>query len=234
MAIEASTFIYKNLNITDDIGLDNLFINLYQMFQDIDGKLCEINPLIITKTNEIVAVDAKVVLDDNALYRQDKLLKSIGFDPKSKRHDVSEQTEFEVRAYKNGFPFVDLVDYKSLEKDPSKLYVGLVPGGAGYGIFSIDEVTNIGNRYFKGNIIPINFMDSGGGPSVYKVAEMFHLLMDHPLTDLIITSRFGGISSCDVFIKGLIMALRDRFIKGQRMIPVYGRMVVTDLPSAKE
>lgn len=234
LAEEASSFIDKNLHIVDDTGLQNLFKNLYQMFQNIDAKLCEINPLIITQTNDVVAVDAKVVLDDNALYRQDKLLRSIGFDPKSKRHDVSEQTKFEARAYKNGFPFVDLVDYKSLKPDPSKLYVGLVPGGAGYGIFSIDEVVNIGNRYFKGMVVPINFMDSGGGPSVYKVAEMFHLLMDHPLTDLIITSRFGGISSCDVFIRGLIMALRDRFTKGQRMIPVYGRMVGTDLPSAKE
>ena len=234
IASDASQFIYKNLNISDDIALNNLFSNLYQLFQDIDGKLCEINPLIITTTNKIMAVDAKVVLDDNALYRQDKLLKSIGFDPKSKRHDVSEQTEFEARAYKNSFPFVDLVDYNAIEKDTSKLYVGLVPGGAGYGIFSIDEVVNIGNKYFDKNVIPINFMDSGGGPSVYTVAEMFHLLMDHPLPDLIITSRFGGISSCDVFIRGLITALRDRYSKGQRMIPVYGRMVGTDLPSAKE
>ena len=234
IASDASQFIYKNLNISDDIALNNLFSNLYQLFQDIDGKLCEINPLIITTTNKIMAVDAKVVLDDNALYRQDKLLKSIGFDPKSKRHDVSEQTEFEARAYKNSFPFVDLVDYIAIEKDTSKLYVGLVPGGAGYGIFSIDEVVNIGNRYFDKKVIPINFMDSGGGPSVYTVAEMFHLLMDHPLPDLIITSRFGGISSCDVFIRGLITALRDRYSKGQRMIPVYGRMVGTDLPSAKE
>ena len=234
IATEASQFIHKNLNITTDIGLNNLFTNLYQVFQNIDSKLCEINPLIITTTNQIVAVDAKIVLDDNALYRQDKLLKSIGFDPKSKRHDVSEQTEFEARAYKNSFPFVDLVDYKNIEKDSSKLYVGLIPGGAGYGIFSIDEVVNIGNRYFNSDVVPINFMDSGGGPSVYTVAEMFHLLMDHPLPDLIITSRFGGISSCDVFIRGLITALRDRHSKGQRMIPVYGRMVGTDLPSAKE
>ena len=62
---------------------------------------------------------------------------------------------------------------------------------------------------------------------------MFHLLMDYPLTDIIITSRFGGISSCDVFIRGLIQALRDRFENNKRLIPVYGRMVGTDLPSAK-
>ena len=110
----------------------------------------------------------------------------------------------------------------------------MVPGGAGYGIFSIDEVVNVGNRFFDGKVIPINFMDSGGGPSLVKVADMFHLLMDHPATDLIITSRFGGISSCDIFIRGLIMALRDRFLQNKRMIPVFGRMVGTDLAAAHE
>ncbi len=76
-------------------------------------------------------------------------------------------------------------------------------------------------------------MDSGGGPTLSTVAEMFHLLMDHPVPDFIITSRFGGISSCDIFIRGLIQALRDRFAAGKRMIPVYGRIVGTDLPNAR-
>jgi len=57
--------------------------------------------------------------------------------------------------------------------------------------------------------------------------------MDYPITDVIITSRFGGISSCDVFIRGLVQALRDRYQNKQRIIPIYGRMVGTDLPSAK-
>ena len=61
---------------------------------------------------------------------------------------------------------------------------------------------------------------------------MLQLLMEHPLTDMIITSRFGGISSCDIFIQGAIMALRDRYLAGKRMIPVYGRMVGTDLSAA--
>ena len=80
----------------------------------------------------------------------------------------------------------------------------------------------------------VNFMDSGGGPPVNRVAEMFHLLMDKQIVDIVITSRFGGISSCDVFIRGLIKCLRDRYAKGMRMLPVYGRMVGKDLPSAKD
>lgn len=210
---------------------------IYACFQKTDAKLVEINPLVLTSDTErpILAADAKFILDDNALYRQAETLDLIGFDTKGKRHDVSEQTTHESRAYKNSFPYVDLLDNPdAFEKEPEKLYVGLVPGGAGYGIFSIDEVVNVGDRYFGGKVVPINFMDSGGGPPVHRVAEMFHLLMDHPLPDMVVTSRFGGISSCDVFIRGLIQALRDRHATGQRMIPVYGRMVGTDLPSARE
>ena len=112
---------------------------------------------------------------------------------------------------------------ENYQKDPKILYVGLVPGGAGYGIFSIDETANVGDRFFDGKVVPVNFMDSGGGPSLKKVAEMFHLLMDYELVDLIITSRFGGISSCDTFIRGLIHCLRERHEKGQRIVPVWGR-----------
>ncbi|MFX1520314.1 MAG: ATP-grasp domain-containing protein [Promethearchaeota archaeon] len=215
--------------------LQSIISSLYATFQKYDAKICEINPLVVSNGNEPVAVDAKIVLDDNALYRQSALLTKLGIDPESKRHDVAEQTKFEARAHKAGIiGYIDLLpEPEKFEKDPEKLYVGLVPGGAGYGIFSIDEVVNIGNKYFNKRVVPINFMDSGGGPTLSTVAEMFHLLMDHPVPDLIITSRFGGISSCDIFIRGLIQALRDRHAAGKRLVPVYGRMVGTDLSNAR-
>lgn len=210
--------------------LASIIAKVYNTFQEIDAKLCEINPVIITP-DSVVAADAKIVLDDNGLYRQSKLLESLGIT--SKRHDIAEPTLNEKRAYEEGFPYVDLFS-SDISKEEDVLYVGIVPGGAGYGILSIDEVANIGKRFFDGKVAPINFMDSGGGPPQDRVAEMFHLLMDYPLTDIIITSRFGGISSCDIFIRGLIQALRERHKNNQRMIPVYGRMVGTDLPSAKK
>jgi succinyl-CoA synthetase beta subunit len=111
--------------------------------------------------------------------------------------------------------------------------VGLVPGGAGYGIFAIDEVQNVGDEFLGGQAVPVNFMDSGGGPSQQTVSEMFALLMDYELVDVIITSRFGGISSCDVFIKGLVDCLRERHAARQRVVPVYGRMVGTDLAAGR-
>jgi len=203
---------------------------VYGLYQEVDTKICEINPLIITP-NGPVAADAKVVLDDNALYRHADLLENLGVT--GKRHDAAELTKNERKAQEYGFKYVDLLP-ENTPKDPDKIYVGLVPGGAGYGIFSIDEVANIGHRFFQDKAIPVNFMDSGGGPSQHQVAQMFHLLMDYDKVDLIVTSRFGGISSCDIFIRGLIEAIRERHAQAKRIIPVFGRMVGTDLPSARE
>jgi len=209
--------------------LAEIISKVYATYQKFDARLCEINPLIIT-TDGAVAADAKLVLDDNALFRQVELLELLGI--KEKRHDVAERTKNELRAQSAGFPYIDLLPEK-FTKDPKKLYVGLIPGGAGYGIFSIDEVATIGNRYFNNRVVPVNFMDSGGGPTQNRVAEMFHLLMDYPAVDLIVTSRFGGISSCDIFIRGMVQAVKERYESGKRMVPIFGRMVGTDLPSAR-
>ena len=210
-------------------ALSDVISKVYSVYQRYDARLCEINPLIITKEG-IVAADAKLVLDDNALFRQGALLEMLGI--KEKRHDVAERTKNELRAQAAGFPYVDLLP-ENHKKDPKKLYIGLIPGGAGYGIFSIDEVATIGKRYFHDQVVPVNFMDSGGGPTQGRVAEMFHLLMDDPLVDLIVTSRFGGISSCDIFIRGMVQAVKERYENKKRMVPIYGRMVGTDLPSAR-
>ena len=214
-------------SLENEIG--DVVSKLYATYQKFDARLCEINPLIVT-SDGVVAADAKFVLDDNSLFRQVELLEMLGI--KEKRHDVAERTKNELRSQAAGFPYVDLLP-ENHDKDDKKLYVGLVPGGAGYGIFSIDEVATIGKRYFNNRVIPINFMDSGGGPPQDRVAEMFHILMDNETVDLIITSRFGGISSCDVFIRGMIQAVVERYESGKRMIPIHGRMVGTDLPSAR-
>jgi succinyl-CoA synthetase beta subunit len=202
---------------------------LYGVYQSCDCKVVEINPLLITP-DELVAADAKMVLDDNALYRQSKLFERLKIT--AKRHEVAEPTARERCATGEGFAYVDLLA-EDAGRQPGKIYVGLVPGGAGYGIFSIDETTGIGESFFEGKAVPVNFMDSGGGPSRQGVAKMFSLLMDYPLVDVIVTSRFGGISSCDVFIRGLIDCLRERAAKRKRVVPIYGRMVGTDLPAAR-
>jgi len=222
--------------LADDLNMPDLAQQLseavgrlYALYQQIDARVCEINPMLVADGG-LMAADAKIVLDNNALFRHTDVLEKLGIH--GKRHDVAEPTANERRAYASNIQYVDLLP-EGAEKEEDKLYVGLVPGGAGYGIFSIDETANVGDRFFDGKVVPVNFMDSGGGPSQSKVAEMFHLLMDYPIVDIIITSRFGGISSCDVFIRGLVQALRERHADGRRVVPVYGRMVGTDLPSAR-
>ena len=231
IAMDLSAALIKNLPGKNHLkeALADTIQKLYATYQRYDAKLCEINPLILMSKG-VVAADAKMVLDDNALFRQAELLEMLGI--KEKRHDVAERTKNELRAQTAGFPYIDLLPEKHA-KDSKKLYVGLIPGGAGYGIFSIDEVATIGKRFFHDRVIPVNFMDSGGGPTQNRVAEMFHLLMDNPTVDLIITSRFGGISSCDIFIRGMVQAVKERYETGRRMIPIFGRMVGTDLPSAR-
>ncbi len=232
VAEEFARFLNKSLNgdAVLEAKLRDAVSKLYATYQKYDCKVAEINPLMVTKDRNVIAADAKIVLDDNAIYRQGGLFELLGL--RETRHDVSEPTRDEVRAREAGFTYVDLLP-EDAKKDPDKLYVGLVPGGAGYGIFSIDETANIGDRFFGGKVVPVNFMDSGGGPTLDRVAEMFHLLMDKEIVDVVITSRFGGISSCDIFIRGLVKCLRDRYGKGTRMLPVHGRMVGTDLPSAR-
>ena len=205
-------------------ALADVTAKLYAAYQTHDAKVLEINPLLITSSGP-VAADAKMVLDDNALFRQTDLLAKLGIE--GKRHEDAESTG-ETPRTAGGFPFIDLLP-EDFQREPGKIYVGLVPGGAGYGIFSIDEVTGIGERFFDGRLVPLNFMDSGGGPTLQSVAEMFSLLMDWPLVDVIVTSRFGGISSCDIFIRGLVDCLRKRHAEGRRVVPIYGRMVGTDL-----
>ncbi|MGA2531606.1 MAG: ATP-grasp domain-containing protein [Candidatus Aminicenantales bacterium] len=231
-ALELASFLTTGLGLAEDArgGLQSVISRLYGLFQKYDCKVAEINPLLVTPAGP-VAADAKIVLDDNGLYRQSGLLHFLGL--REIRHDVSEPTRNEVRAREMGFRYVDLLP-EDHEKDPARLYVGLVPGGAGYGIFSIDEVANIGDRFFGGRVVPVNFMDSGGGPTVTMVSEMFNLLLDNDMVDLVLTSRFGGISSCDVFIRGLVGCLRNRGRRRARVVPVIGRMVGTDLPSARD
>ena len=230
-AREVASFLTKDLPGRAKLAgqLAKAASTLYDAYQKYDCKVLEINPLLITDA-AAAAADAKMVLDDNALYRQGKLLRRLKI--ASKRHDLAEPTARERRAHQAGFPYVDLLP-EDAKPDPTKVYVGLVPGGAGYGIFSIDEVAGLAEELFDGRAFPVNFMDSGGGPTVERVEEMFSLLMDNPLVDLVVTSRFGGISSCDVFIRGLVACLRRRRAEKKRIVPVFGRMVGTDLAAAR-
>ena len=146
-------------------ALADVTARLYAAYGQHDAKVLEIDPLLITCAGP-VAADAKMVLDDNALFRQTDLLAKLGIE--GKRHEDAESTARTPRTPRAVSP--SLISCPRISSaGPGKIYVGLVPGGAGYGIFSINEVTGIGERFFDGRLVPLNFMDSGGGPTLQSV-----------------------------------------------------------------
>ncbi|MFH1891508.1 MAG: ATP-grasp domain-containing protein [Candidatus Zixiibacteriota bacterium] len=160
---------------------------LYKTFKDYDCKLAEINPLVETDEGGLVAADARISVDDDALFRHPELAE-MGIE---KRHEEGEMTPREKEAREHGIPYLDL--------DGN---IGMFPGGAGFGIMGNDFI-----NYYGGN--PANFMDSGGGPTPERLAKMLVLLDENPKVKAIFGARFGGISRCDDFAKGVIMFLQN-------------------------
>jgi succinyl-CoA synthetase beta subunit len=144
----------KGKDMTTVGGIIN---RMYDLFVKYDGKLLEINPLAIT-SDQFFAADAVFNLDEDALYRHPDL-KEMGIEP---RHELGELTEREKKAQEYGIPYVDLDGY-----------IGVFPGGAGFGIAAVDLIKHFGGE-------PANFMDSGGGPTVENMERMIGLLMDNP------------------------------------------------------
>lgn len=175
---------------------------LFEFYKSYDAKLAEINPLVITKAGEFVAADARVSLDDDALFRHPDL-SQMGIE---KRHEEGELTPREIQAREWGIPYLDL------DGD-----IGMFPGGAGFGIMGNDFI-----HYFGGK--PANFMDSGGGPSPERIARMLVLLDENPQVKVIFGARFGGISRCDDFAKGVVKFLREHGLSKPMVMRMTGNM----------
>jgi succinyl-CoA synthetase beta subunit len=177
-------------------------LSLFKFFKSYDAKLAEINPLIVTGNGELIAADARVSLDDDALFRHPELAK-MGIE---KRHEEGELTPRELRAREDEIPYLDL--------DGN---IGMFPGGAGFGIMGNDFI-----QYFGGK--PANFMDSGGGPTPERLAKMLTLLDENPQVKVIFGARFGGISRCDDFAKGMVMFLREHGLSKPMVVRMTGNM----------
>jgi len=187
----------ENLKIVGKIA-----VSLFNLFKQCDAKLVEINPLILTKEGKYVAADARMSVDDDALFRHPELAE-MGIE---KRHEEGEMTEREKLAREWGIPYLDL------DGD-----IGMFPGGAGFGIMGNDFI-----QYFGGK--PANFMDSGGGPTPERLAKMLMLLDENPNVKAIFGARFGGISRCDDFAKGVVMFLKDHGLSKPMVLRMTGNM----------
>ncbi len=179
-----------------------VFNKLYGIFLYYDCKLVEINPLALTVDGRILALDAKIDLDEDAMYRHPEL-KELGIEP---RHEVGELNEREKAAKSAGIPYVEL--------DGN---IGTFPGGAGFGIAALDLISHYGGT-------PANFMDSGGAPSQERLRLMIGLLMDNPKVKVIFGARFGGISRCDDWAKAVVQYVTENRPKKPMIMRMVGNM----------
>jgi len=158
-----------------------LFANLYNLFVSLDCSLVEINPLVVTKSGEVLALDAKFNFDDNALYRHKEVLEM---------RDVYEEDPREFAASKFG------LNYIGLEGN-----IACLVNGAGLAMATMDIIKYAGGA-------PANFLDVGGGASEQQVTEAFKILVADKNVKAILVNIFGGIIRCDVIAQGIINAVK--------------------------
>lgn len=151
-------------------------------FVDADAALLEINPLVLTANDTLVALDAKLTIDDNALYRQPRL---------AAYYDPTQSSPYEAKAKEFDLAYVAL--------DGN---IGCMVNGAGLAMATMDII-----QYFGGT--PANFLDVGGGASQDKVAEGFKILLDDPKVKAILVNIFGGIMNCATLALGIVAASQD-------------------------
>jgi succinyl-CoA synthetase beta subunit len=158
-----------------------LIQNVYRLFSSLDCSLVEINPLALTKNNEVLALDAKFNFDDNALYRHPEIVAM---------RDVNEEDPREVEASKFS------LNYIGLDGD-----IACLVNGAGLAMATMDIIKYAGGR-------PANFLDVGGGASEEQVTEAFKILVSDKNVRAILVNIFGGIMRCDVIAQGIINAVK--------------------------
>ncbi len=157
-------------------------LSLYQAFADTDCSLAEINPLVITADDDVIALDAKMNFDGNGLFRHPDILEM---------RDVDEEDKMEYEASK-----FDL-SYISLDGN-----IGCMVNGAGLAMATMDMIKLHGSE-------PANFLDVGGGASTEQVKNAFRLILADPKVKAILVNIFGGIMRCDVLAEGVVQAARE-------------------------
>jgi succinyl-CoA synthetase beta subunit len=156
--------------------------SLYMAFRETDASLAEVNPLILTGNGDVVALDAKMNFDDNALYRHEDIVAM---------RDLDEEDPAEIEASRHGLSYISL--------DGN---IGCLVNGAGLAMATMDTIKLFGGE-------PANFLDVGGGATTEKVTEAFKLMLRNPGLRAILVNIFGGIMKCDVIATGVVEAARQ-------------------------
>lgn len=168
---------------------------LYQAFWDTDASLAEINPLVLAGDGKVIALDAKLNFDANALFRHDELVEM---------RDLDEEDPAEIEASKHDLAYIQL--------DGN---IGCLVNGAGLAMATMDTIKLFGGE-------PANFLDVGGGATTEKVTEAFKIMLRNPNLKAILVNIFGGIMRCDVIAEGVIAASRAVGLKVPLVVRMKG------------
>jgi len=169
------------LNKTQQKHFTKLIQNLYRLFEETDASLVEINPLIITDKDDVIALDGKIDFDDNGLFRHPQIVEM---------RDIHEEEELEVEASKFDLNYIKL--------DGN---IGCMVNGAGLAMATMDII-----KFYGGE--PANFLDVGGGTSEERVKEAFKILLGDPNTKAVFVNIFGGIVRTDLVANGIVNAIK--------------------------
>jgi succinyl-CoA synthetase beta subunit len=159
---------------------------LYQLYLDKDAALVEVNPLIVTQGGDLVALDAKINIDANAVYRQKAI---------AAMRDTTQEDPMELRASEHD------LNYVSLDGN-----IACMVNGAGLAMATMDLIKLHGGS-------PANFLDVGGGATAERVTAAFNLILSNPRVKAILVNIFGGIVRCDLIAEGVITAVRNVGLK---------------------
>ena len=192
--------IQKAFEIGDDLNnqLSDLIKNMYIFFLEKDASLVEVNPLIVTNTNKLLCLDAKVNFDDNAIYRHPEI---------EELRDENEEDEYEREAAKYDLAYIKL--------DGN---IGCMVNGAGLAMASLDIIKMYGGE-------PANFLDVGGGASKEKVSSAFKIILSDQGVKGILVNIFGGIMRCDVIAEGIVSAAKELKISVPLVVRLEGTNV---------
>ena len=160
-----------------------IVLSLWKMYQEIDAEIVEINPLVTSETNQLVALDAKVTIDDNAIYRHHELMEFM---------DLEDEDRMEYQAKKYGLAYVKLQGN-----------IGCMVNGAGLAMATLDLLQEHGGK-------PANFLDIGGGANSEKVASGMKILLEDRRVKVILINIFGGITRCDEVARGLLAVIENK------------------------
>ena len=178
--------------------LSDLIKNMYKFFLEKDASLVEVNPLIITETDKLLCLDAKVNFDDNALYRHPEI---------EELRDENEEDEYEREASKFDLAYIKL--------DGN---IGCMVNGAGLAMASLDIIKMYGGE-------PANFLDVGGGASKEKVSSAFKIILSDKGVNGILVNIFGGIMRCDIIAEGIVAAAKELEISVPLVVRLEGTNV---------